>query len=128
MKNWLLVATSLFALFIILIVVGADRNQMPPLLERIYNFPNGDKAGHFILFGILSFLLNRTTLIFFPTQSPARLILTISLLLSIVIALEEWSQALFPSRTMSLIDLLASFGGVIVAAILVWLWRPKQTL
>jgi VanZ family protein len=123
MKKWLLVGTLLFFLMIVAIVIGADANRLPDFLERLYRFPGGDKAGHFILFGILSFLLNESALTLFPKRSPARLILTVSLLLAIMIGLEEWSQALFPARTMSLTDLLASYSGVTLFALLAYWTR-----
>lgn len=118
MKKWLLLSTLLFSGFIIAIIVAANANQFPAPLKRIYDFPGGDKAGHFILFGILSFLLNKSALVLFPKSNPARLILTVSLLLSILIGLEEWSQSLFPARTMALTDLLASYTGVALFALL----------
>jgi VanZ family protein len=124
MKKMLLIATLLFTLFIVAIVIGADAGQFPPLIKRFYDFPGGDKAGHFILFGILSFLLNKSALTLFPKRNPARLILTVSLLLAILIGLEEWSQALFPTRTMSASDLMASYAGVIIFAVLV-LWSRR---
>ena len=120
MKKWLLLGTLLFFLLIVAIVIAADADQFPDFIKRLYQFPNGDKAGHFILFGILSFLLNESALTLFPKPNPARLVLTISLLLAIVIGLEEWSQALFPARTMSLTDLLASYTGVALFALLAY--------
>jgi VanZ family protein len=123
MKKWLLLATLLFSFLIVAIVIVADTDHFPTLLKPFYDFPGGDKAGHFILFGILSFLLNKSALILFPKRTPARLVLTVSLLLSIVIGLEEWSQFLFPSRTMSLIDLGASYAGVLVFALLAYWTR-----
>ena len=123
MKKWLLLGTLLFFLLIVAIVIAADADQFPGFIKRLYQFPNGDKAGHFILFGILSFLLNKSALTLFPKPNPARLVLTISLLLAIVIGLEEWSQALFPARTMSLTDLLASYTGVTLFALLAYWTR-----
>jgi VanZ family protein len=124
MKKLLLVTTLLFALFIVAIVIDANLGQFPPILKRFYDFPGGDKAGHFILFGILSFLLNRSALTLLPNWNPARLVLSVSLFLSILIGLEEWSQSLFPTRTMSLIDLLASYLGVGVFAWLAY-WSDR---
>ena len=112
MKKWWLAATALFTLFILAIIIGADTDHLPYSLDRLYRFPGGDKVGHFVLFGILNFLLNRSALELFPQRDSARLILTVSLLLSIGIGLEEWSQVLFPSRTVSLIDLAAGYMGV----------------
>jgi polysaccharide biosynthesis protein VpsQ len=76
--------------------------------------------GHFFLFGILGFLLNKSALALFPKRNPTRLVLTISLFLAISIGLEEWSQSQFPTRTMSIADLLASYVGVSVFALLAY--------
>jgi VanZ family protein len=120
MKRWLLLGTLLFFLLIVAIIIAADADQFPDFIKRLYQFPGGDKAGHFILFGILSFLLNESALTLLPKPNPARLTLAISLLLAILIGLEEWSQALFPARTMSLTDLLASYTGVTLFALLAY--------
>ncbi len=116
----MIVCALLFALFIIAVIVAANADRLPNALYLLYRFPGGDKAGHFILFGILSFLLNKSALILFPRRDSVRLILTVSLLLSILIGLEEWSQSLFPARTMSLDDLLVSLAGVTVFALLAY--------
>jgi polysaccharide biosynthesis protein VpsQ len=120
MKKWLFLATLLFVLFIVAIVIAANADKFPEPLKKLYDFPGGDKAGHFGLFGILSFLLNRSALVLFPKRDSTRLILTTSLLLSILIGLEEWSQSLFPARTMSATDLIASYTGVAVFAFLAY--------
>ena len=62
MQRWLLVTTVLFALLIVAIVVGANADMLPRQLEQLANFPGGDKTGHFVLFGILNFLLNKSAL------------------------------------------------------------------
>ena len=120
MKKWLLLITLLFSLLIVAIVVLADLDQFPQSIKCLYDFPGGDKVGHFALFGLLSFLLNRSALALYPKQNSTRLVLTVSLLLAIVVGLEEWSQSLFTARTMSLIDLLASYTGVWMFALLAY--------
>ena len=126
MKKWLLLSTLLFSLFIVAIVIGADAGQFPQPLRYFYDFPGGDQVGHFVLFGILSFLLNISALILFSKPTTTRLVLTVSLLLSILIGLEEWSQALFPTRTLSLTDLLASYAGVALFAFLAYRAKKKM--
>jgi len=120
MKKLLLIATTIFSLLIVTIVIGANMDRFPDWLKQLYDFPGGDKMGHFLLFGILGFLLGRSALLLFPKRNPARLVLTVSLLLSILIGLEEWSQSLFPARTMSFTDLLFSYAGVAVFALLAY--------
>src|SRR6185436_7085573 len=109
--KWL---TFLFALFIILIIVLADRGILSHYLGFIYDFPYGDKAGHFILYGILTFLINLTTFEARPDQNRKLLAIKIGLILALLIGLEEFSQRFFVDRTFSLLDLSFSYLGVIV--------------
>jgi len=120
MNKWLLFTTVLFSLLIVAIVVGANVDGFPRPVKRLIDMPGGDKAGHFILYGILCLLFNKSALNLFPNRNPARLVLTVSLLLAVLIGLEEWSQSLFPARTMSLTDLLASYAGVGAFAVLAY--------
>ena len=82
--------------------------------------------GHFLLMGLLSYVLNRTALL--ARQSApqrerndrdlnlARLVLTVSLILAFFVTLEELSQQFFPKRTFSLSDLAASYAGIVFFA------------
>ncbi|MBI5295426.1 MAG: VanZ family protein [Chloroflexi bacterium] len=120
MMKWLAIG---FSIFIVTVIVLADTGLLPGMISGLYDFPNGDKLGHFILYGILSLLLNLAFLSR-PSVNPARTLWTVSLILSILIGLEEWSQSLFDSRTMDIVDLLASYAGVAVFALLAW-WMRK---
>jgi VanZ family protein len=106
----------LFLVFIILVIVAADMGAMPASIHALYDFPNGDRLGHFILYGILSFLLNLTFLRSLPTRPRKRVALTVSLLLALAIGLEEFSQMFFPERTADWVDLTCSYLGVAVGA------------
>jgi len=55
--KWLAI---LFALFIILIIILADTGNLG-ILNVINRIPFADKAGHFILYGILALLINLRT-------------------------------------------------------------------
>ncbi len=102
----------IFLGFIIAVIVLADIGGLPPLMRALYRFPNGDKVGHFILFGLLNFFLIRAFLSSFPNRPRGRVTVSISLVLALFIALEEWSQQLFSARTFDLLDLLASYLGL----------------
>jgi len=104
--------TFLFALFIILIIVLADKGQLG-LLKLINQIPYGDKVGHFVLYGILTLLINLTLLRSLPFQSPRRVTVISSLILALLIGIEELSQQFFASRTVSFQDLFAGYLGVI---------------
>lgn len=107
--KWL---TVLFALFIILIIVLADLGKLG-ILQMVNQIPFGDKAGHFILYGILTLLINLTLFRSVPFQSRTRVAVISGLILALLIGLEEFSQRNFSSRTFSLGDLTASYLGVI---------------
>jgi polysaccharide biosynthesis protein VpsQ len=104
--------TVLFALFIIFIIVLADRGQLG-ILKLVNRIPYGDKAGHFMLYGILSFLIDLTFFRSFPLRGPKLVVVVSGLILAIFIGLEEFSQQYFAERTFSLRDLIASYLGVI---------------
>ena len=99
-----------FSLFIITIIILADRSALPPFVRAIYDFPYGDKVGHFIL-----------TLTFLPRHDRARgwVTLSVGLILAVLIAAEEFSQKYFASRTFDLVDLAASYVGLEV-------WKIKN--
>ena len=107
--KWL---TILFALFIILVIVLADLGKLG-ILRLINQIPLADKAGHFILYGILTLLVNLTLFRSIPIQSRKRVAVISGLILAFLIGLEEFSQQNFSSRTFSLSDLAASYLGLI---------------
>jgi len=119
--KWL---TVLFTFFIILIVVLADMGKLG-ILYQVNRIPYADKAGHFILYGILILLIDLTLFRSFPLRSRKWVAVISGLLLALLIGLEEFSQKSFSNRTFSLSDLTASYLGVILFS---WLAvRKKQT-
>ena len=113
MKRWAI----FFGLFIIAIIILADTNHMG-FLGRVYDFPNGDKFGHFVLYGLLSLVVNLSVFEARPSSDFKRLAVITSLILALLIGIEEFSQQSFPSRTSDIIDLTASYLGV---AFFAWL-------
>lgn len=108
----------LFALFIIVIIVLANLGKLG-ILGFINHIPYGDKVGHFILYGILAFLIDfsflqkNTNSASASVRTPPNLIvLRIALILALLIGLEEYSQRFIPSRTFSLLDLAFSYLGL----------------
>ncbi|MBI5953463.1 MAG: VanZ family protein [Chloroflexi bacterium] len=104
----------LFTIFIIAVIILADRGSLPHWVRALYDFPNGDKLGHFALFGLLNFFLARALLSTFPSRPKGWVTISISLILALLIAAEEWSQQFFATRTFDLLDLLASYVGLVV--------------
>lgn len=107
--KWL---TILFASFILLIILLADTDRLG-ILKLVNRLPLGDKAAHFILYGILALLINLTCFHSLPSKSRTWIAMISGLILGLLIGLEEFSQQYFSSRTFSLSDLSASYLGVI---------------
>ncbi|HEX7556857.1 MAG TPA: VanZ family protein [Leptolinea sp.] len=107
------ITTILFIFAFFLIILAANRGGIPAWIYSFYNYPNGDKVGHFVLFGLMAFLINCS----YPEQVNRIFSLPIptgSLIVAVLASLEELSQVFFPTRTSSLLDLSASFLGIIV--------------
>lgn len=106
--KWL---AAFFALFILLIIVLADRGQLG-ILGWLNQIPFGDKTGHFILYGILTLLLDLAFFQALPHLNRRLYTLRIALILALLIGLEELSQLYFPNRSFDLVDLAFSYLGV----------------
>lgn len=107
--KWL---AMLFALFVALIIILADLGKLG-FLGVVNSIPHGDKAGHFFLYGILTLLLDLAFLRARRDIYPKLIVLRIGSILALLIGIEEYSQQFFDKRTFSLIDLAASYLGVI---------------
>jgi len=108
--KWLAI---LFTIFILLVIILADAGVLAHYVGFIYAFPFGDKVGHFILYGILTLLIDLALFRARPDQSRRRLVVMCGLVLALLIGLEELSQQHFSSRTFDLVDLTFSYLGVI---------------
>jgi len=106
--KWL---TILFGAFLIVIIVLADMGRLGILHWLTSN--NMDKAGHFILYGIMTLLLDLTFIRALPHLSRKLILLRVGLIFALLIGLEEFSQQIFASRTFDLIDLTFSYLGVV---------------
>jgi polysaccharide biosynthesis protein VpsQ len=106
-----------FAICIGLVVVVADVGLGGGLFARLRHIPGGDKTGHFVLMGTLSFLVNMSL-------GAARLgstrLLTGSVAVAAVVTLEEFSQLALAARGFSLLDLAANYAGIVCGG---WLAR-----
>jgi polysaccharide biosynthesis protein VpsQ len=113
--KWLAI---LFTLFILLIIVLADAGLLAQYIGFVYQVPWGDKAGHFVLYGILTLLIDLALFRMRPAQSRNRLAVQCGLIIALLIGVEEFSQQFFADRTFDLVDLLFSYLGVICFSVL----------
>jgi len=117
MRKVLFIIIAILSLgFVAFIIFSADQGQMPRLIANLYNFPNGDKLGHFLLMGSLAFVV--------ALALPHSWKLRGLLILAGLLTLEEFSQLLFHHRTFDLLDLSCSLAGVVVfGGLNLWLTR-----
>lgn len=111
---------ALFLAFIIGLIVLADADLLPDFINAIYDFPNGDKVGHFVLYGLLNFFITRAFLSSLPIRRSGWVALSVGLILALFVALEELSQMFFSARTFSLLDLTASFLGIVIGGLVAY--------
>ncbi|MBE9187772.1 VanZ family protein [Microcoleus sp. LEGE 07076] len=120
-KFWI-VACVLYFLMILSIMLVAD---MGLLVNFSLAHPPYDKVGHFVLYGIASFLCHRATgkkmmmVLNYPIPfGPA--------LFTMFTAGEEMLQAILPNRTASIEDFLFSLGGILVFYWIGEVWDKKR--
>ena len=105
----------MFGALIVPILVGADTGHLG-FIGWLYDFPYGDKVGHFLVFGCMSLLANLAVFEARSVGERSRLALKTSIVLAVFIGLEETAQRWFPTRTPSVWDFAASCLGVIFFA------------
>lgn len=101
----------LFGFFIIAVIILANLGMLG-ILGFLNKIPLGDKAGHFVLYGILTLLVDLALFRSRPDPNRRLLALRVALVLALLIGLEEYSQRYFPNRSFDLIDLIFSYLGV----------------
>lgn len=84
----------------------------PLLFGFVLDVPGGDVTAHVVLMGLLSLTVN---LAVSRSRRPLGVVPCTALLL-VAVTLEELSQKLIPTRTFSLVDLAASYAGILAFA------------
>ncbi|MCC6985798.1 MAG: VanZ family protein [Anaerolineales bacterium] len=115
-------AAIAFSIFILVVIILADRDAIPPFIRALYDFPYGDKLGHFILYGLLNFFLTRAFLPRFALNRKL-IALSVGLTLALIVAAEEFSQQFFSARTFDLVDLAARYVGVFAGGWAAWKFK-----
>jgi polysaccharide biosynthesis protein VpsQ len=104
-------ALLLLGLFLVTMVIVADSGEGGWLFALAGKIPAGDKAGHFLLFGPVAFLVNLLWRAATTRLLGVRVLKGTAIVLAVV-ALEECSQVFFRSRTFDLLDLSADVLGI----------------
>ena len=118
------IVALIFFFFILLVILAADTGQMPSFIRTMYDFPNGDRVGHVVLYGILAFLLAGA----FPHKIRlGRFLLPIVIVALLVFCVaEECSQSLFSTRTADFIDLTCSGAGILFGTWAAYRWKDAR--
>lgn len=95
------------------IIFLADRRGTRYMLGFVGNIPYGDKLGHFLLMGGFAFLLNLVLDARSFNFGKFRYLLG-SLIVAIVVTIEEISQIFVSGRTFDWSDLIVDFLGIFI--------------
>lgn len=101
----------IFIGFVIWINVDADNGGRSVFFDIVRHTKDGDKIGHFFLYGILALGCN-IALRFRMLGGPPYGVYWGTLLVSIFVITEEFSQRFFPARTVDARDLYADAAGI----------------
>jgi len=107
------VLTVIYIFILAGIIFLADLRGTQYLLDFVRNIPFGDKIGHFFLMGILSLLVNLT----FSVRNIAVWKLNYllgSLIVLVIVTLEEFSQKFIRGRSFDLFDLAVDYLGIFI--------------
>jgi len=119
-------ATFLYIFLILLIIAFANQGDYLHILKSLVSkIPYGDKWGHFLLMGLLAFfvniLLNCDKFKVFKLS-----FLKGSVIVLVIITLEEVSQIWIDTRSFDWVDLAFDYLGIFVFGQLAWyLTKPK---
>ena len=110
MKKYIWLSVG-FGSFLLLIIALA--NSGFAFLGIVNRIPLGDKIGHFVLFGMLAFLVNKA-LECRTTNLLGKEVLVGCLGVLCFVVIEETSQIYFDSRTFDITDLMYDLVGIYV--------------
>lgn len=122
MQKVFIVVAVVFASFIAWAIYSANTSANNFVFDYIRGIPNGDKWGHFFLFGLLAFFVNLALKlsVFKVLGLP---VFYGSFFVSLFVVAEELTQILIPSRTFDLVDLYADAIGILLFTMLSYIPR-----
>jgi polysaccharide biosynthesis protein VpsQ len=112
--KWLAI---LYTLFLALLVFLVDQKQYQFLFRIVRRTPYGDKAGHFLLMGLFSLLVN-LALSCRKIKVGTLYLLLGSIIVALVVTLEEFSQIYVRYRSFDPVDLLFDYAGILLFGLL----------
>ena len=113
MSTKIKIITLVYILILVGIIVLASFKGTSYLLNFVGRIPYGDKIGHFCLMGIFSLLVNLVLQARMVQIWKFRYLLG-SLIVLVIVTLEEFSQIFVRGRTFDATDLVFDYAGIIV--------------
>lgn len=127
MKKILLIAVALIPLiFYGTVTYAGAKGTLPSQVHHIYDLPGGDKAGHLIIMGLISFAVMISVRLFVSNANRFKGTILTTLFLVALFTLEEFSQKYVSRRTFSLMDLWFSYGGTLIGIVTATLFTLKR--
>ena len=118
------IIAAAFFVFILSLTSLANAGYDCALFNSVRSLPHGDKLTHFLLFGLLTLMLNHA--LRFQTISFARIKLYAgTTAVAIFVLAEEFSQIYFPSRSFDLRDLAADSAGIFLFTFLTYIFAQS---
>ena len=119
------ILVGIYVVVLAVIIFLANRRDTAHLFRFIRELPFGDKIGHLVLMGFLSFLVNLAL-----SAKVVKIwrfnVLLGSIIVFAVVLVEEISQRFVKTRTFDLVDLLFDFIGIFIFGELArWLVKRK---
>jgi VanZ family protein len=112
--KWLAIV---YTLFLVMLVFLVDQKQYQFLFRFVRQTPGGDKAGHLLLMGLFAFLVNLALSCRRIKIGRLNLLLG-SLIVMLLVTLEEFSQRFVRYRTFDLVDLAFDYTGIFLFGLL----------
>ena len=124
MKQACIYAITLAFIAVVCFITWAAATKQDYFFFKMLNWPLGDKVAHFCLIGTLALLFNLSLRNARVRLGPREWLIG-SLIVFVVVTLEEFSQNFFDHRTFDLVDLSGNYAGIFCFG---WLskWR-RQT-
>lgn len=108
----MMILTVSYIVILAVIIFVASKSNTRYLLNFVGSIPYGDKLGHFFLMGFLSFLVNFLLQIKTIEIRKRRFLLG-SIIVFLIITVEELSQIFVSGRTFDFSDLIANWLGIL---------------
>jgi VanZ family protein len=116
----------LYAAVLAAIIVAADANWLPPIVQQFHYLPYLDKVGHFTLYGLLALFANLALLSSGRWTAVRAIVIGTTAALTIA-SLEEYSNRFVAVRDWSLGDLAANYLGILCLGLLPLVLRRIAT-